>query len=141
MKMQNLKPTATVTGGRPDKAGFSPEIYKSSAPGRNGKPLAGGGASGEAAKKRGPRRKTEGEGNIISLSKAAAIYKEVTGRRKSLKVLADILHERPHLAVFDFDLTSCRPHFLGVRRDRWTYFLKMRSLMYNSRDIFHSNEL
>lgn len=87
------------------------------------------------------RGRAEESGGIISLSKAAALYREVTGRRKSLKVLADILHERPHLAVFDFDLTSCRPHFLGVRRDRWLYFLKTRYLMYGSRDIFHSNEL
>ena len=87
------------------------------------------------------RSRGEGDGPIISLSRAAAIYKEVTGRRKSLKVLADALHERPHLAVFDFDITSCRPHFLGVRRDRWIYFLKTRYLMYGTRDIFHVNEL
>lgn len=97
---------------------------------------------GRPAKKRGPKKKSyNDESGLISLSKAAAIFRELTGRRKSLKVLADIIHERPHLAVFDFDLTSCRPHFLGVRRDRWVYFLKTRFLMYGSRDIFHSNEL
>lgn len=114
---------AKLISSRPEKALAKP-------------PIGGHGTMGGRARQRGGD-----DGPVISLSRAAAIYKEVTGRRKSLKVLADLLHERPHLAVFDFDITSCRPHFLGVRRDRWIYFLKTRYLMYGTREIFHINEL
>ncbi len=104
----------------------------------------------EAARKKRPSR-ARGRGfrlgvrrdddNLITLATAARIHHEIVGRRRSLKVLAGIVHARPHLGVFDFDITSDRPRFLGVRRDRWIYFLKTRLLLYSSRTVFHTNGL
>ncbi len=84
---------------------------------------------------------SDDQGNFITLSTASAILKELTGRRKSCKVLAEIMHQRPHLALFDHNGECGRPRFLAVRRDRWIYFIKTRALLDGARHIFHENGL
>lgn len=75
--------------------------------------------------------------NLISLKEAAAIYKAVTGQTKSLKVMDELIHGFRHLASFDFSLEHGRPKFVGVRRDRFTYFVKIRFALYGRRGIFY----
>lgn len=76
--------------------------------------------------------------NIISIKEAAALYKAITGKRKSQKVLATAINAKPHLGFFCFDPICGRARLKGVRRDRFTYFLKARQAIYGKgyRNIF-----
>ena len=86
----------------------------------------------------GRRRNTEG---IITLSAAGALLEEMTGRRVTLKGLAGIMYQRPHLALFDINPSNGRARFLGVRQKRWQYFLQARLASCGRRGIFHLDEL
>ena len=74
--------------------------------------------------------------DLITLAQAGQLFRVVTGRRKSLRVLKDELYRRPHLAVFGVADES-RPRLLGVRRDRWLYFLQARQALYGAGAVFY----
>ena len=73
--------------------------------------------------------------DLITLAQAGQLFREVIGRRKSLKVLAEEIRARPHLAVFGVADES-NPRLLGVRRDRWRYFLQARRSLYGAGAVF-----
>ena len=77
---------------------------------------------------------------IVSLKEAAKLYRELTGRRKSVKVLAEEIHKRPQLGDWQ-EVRGGRPRLRRVRLAHWEYFLKARLAMYGRRGIFHDNEL
>jgi len=95
----------------------------------------------------GPRRTAlkvglkSDSGGIITLSSAAALLKQITGRRRPLKKILEVMYERPHLALFGIRPGAQRPHFIGVRKARWVYFLQARQALYGKRDLFHLSEL
>lgn len=74
--------------------------------------------------------------DLITLAQAGQIFREVMGRRKSLKVLKEELYRRPHLAVFGV-ADEVNPRLLGVRRDRWRYFLQARRALYGPGAVFY----
>ena len=79
--------------------------------------------------------------NHITLKQAAAIYKEIVGRKKSRKVLSEELRLRPHLGYWEVsDKNGGTRQLAGVRRDRFTYFVKTRLALGGPFHVFHQTE-
>ena len=74
--------------------------------------------------------------NIISLEQARVIYKDLSGREKSLEMLGEEIRLRPHLGVFNTDQSSSLRILEGVRERRWAYFVKTRLALYGPEMIF-----
>jgi hypothetical protein len=81
------------------------------------------------------------QGGLITLSTAAAIFLNLTGRRKKLPELAAIMRERPHLAAFSYEAATGENRFIGVRRERWVYFLRARLALAGPGGLFHDSEI
>ena len=78
--------------------------------------------------------------NVITLKQAASLYKQIVGRKKSKKVLAEEVHIRPHLGYWEISKRDGPRQLMGVRRDRFTYFVKTRLALCGRRQLFHQIE-
>ncbi len=97
-----------------------------------------GGVKPNGQPRPGRRQKPD---DLITLPAAAALLEKITGRRVTLQGLADIILQRPHLALFEVNLSDGRTIFRGVRQKRWQYFLQARLALCGKRGLFHLDEL
>ena len=83
----------------------------------------------------------EADPHIIGLPEASRIYREITGRYRSPAYLAVEIISYPYMAIFAFDGRGERLEVLGVKRNRWIYFLKVRTALYGPRRVFDCYQL
>ncbi|MGL4208257.1 MAG: hypothetical protein ACRCTY_02600 [Candidatus Adiutrix sp.] len=79
--------------------------------------------------------------NVINPTEAAKLFKQITGKRKSVARLTEEVHRYPHLGVFDFTDQTGRPKLTGIRLARWQYFVKARFALWGRDGIFHDYDV
>ena len=72
--------------------------------------------------------------HVIDLSEAARIYRRITGR--SPTCLSVGLQQYPYMTIFAQDGRGERLEVIGVMRNYWIYFLKVRMALYGPRRVF-----
>lgn len=76
--------------------------------------------------------------DVITPAEAARIYKRITGRRRSPRIIAEDVHIFRHLALFEYR-RSADPKLKGIYRSRWEYFVSTRLATRGHREIFSAD--
>jgi hypothetical protein len=76
----------------------------------------------------------------IGLPEASSIYLKITGRYRSPAHLAAALESYPYMTLFALDGRGERLEVIGVRRNQWIYFPKVRRALYGPRRVFDCYE-
>jgi len=74
--------------------------------------------------------------HVIDLSEASRIYREITGRYRSPAYLAVEIQPYPYMTIYAQDGRGEHLEAIGVWRNRWVYFLKVRAALYGPRRVF-----